>query len=507
MTELALSMRGVSKRFGATHALRGVDLSVRTGEILGLVGENGAGKSTLMKILSGALRRDEGTLELFATAYDPSTPLEGRARGIAMIYQELSLAPHLSVRENVLLGVEPRRGPWLDRREARARTRRALEAVGREDLDPERRVAELTPAEQQLVEIARSLSLGCRLFVFDEPTSSLTRADVEHLFTFIRRLRADGHAVIYISHALEEVDELCDRVSVLRDGELVRTHDAGPFEAGALIADMVGREVDELYPRGERTRGEVVLETRELAGMRLPERATLELARGEVLGIFGLVGAGRTELLRALFGLDAIRSGAVRVAGRTADEALSPATAWRSGLGLVSEDRKREGLCLDRSIAENLCLPRLDRAGARLGLTRGSVARSAQPWIDELGVRCAQAGQPVGELSGGNQQKVALARLFFADCDLLLLDEPTRGVDVAAKAEIYRWIDACARGTDGRPPRAVLLVSSYLPELFGVCDRLQVMTRGRLGPARPIEELDEERVLAEAAGLTTEGAA
>jgi len=500
VTAARLRMAGIGKRFGATRALAGVDLEVRAGEVHGLIGENGAGKSTLMKVLSGALRPDTGAMELDEAPYAPRSPADGRARGISMIYQELSLAPHLTALENVVLGAEPRRGLLLDRAEARRRAARALEAVGRPDLPLDVPVSRLTVAEQQLVEIARSLALGCRVFVFDEPTSSLTSADAEHLFAFVTRLRDEGHAVVIISHALEEIEAHCDRYTVLRDGVVAARGDRETFDAERVVAEMVGREVSDLYPRSDREAGEVLLSVEALAGQPLPHAASLELRRGEVLGIAGLVGAGRTELLRALFGLDPVASGAVTIGAVPGP--LEPRRAWRAGVGFVSEDRKREGLALSRSVAENLCLPRLDRLGSRGLVAPRALEREAARWIEHLGVRCESPRQEIGRLSGGNQQKVALARLLSADVDLLFLDEPTRGVDVGAKAEIYRWIDALARGDpeEGRAPRAVLMVSSYLPELLGVCDRIAVMTRGRLGPARPVGERTEHEILMEATG-------
>ena len=413
-----------------------------------------------------------------------------------MIYQELSLAPHLSVAENVLLGAEPTRGPFaafVDRGELERRARTALERVGRPDLPLHVPVRRLGPGERQLVEIARTVALGSRLFVFDEPTSSLTRADIEHLFQLIRSLREEGHAVVYISHALEEVAEICDRYTVLRDGRAVTTGDVAEFDVDRIVAAMVGREVTELYPRSHRTRAEVLLEVDGLAGEPRPEEASLALHAGEVLGIFGLVGAGRTELLRALFGLDPVRDGRIRI-GRVEGPA-TPDRRWAQGVGLVSEDRAGEGLAPDLSVAENLCLPSLPRMGRAGFVSPASEVRAARTWIERLGIRCHSPGQRITRLSGGNQQKVALARLLAADCRVLLLDEPTRGVDVAAKAEIYRWIDELA---GGEHPRAILLVSSYLPELLGVCDRIAVLRAGKLGPARPVGECDEHGLLREA---------
>lgn len=494
-----LVMRGVSQRFGATLALRGVDLTVNAGEVLALVGENGAGKSTLMKVLSGALMPDEGEMLLDGAPYRPQSPADGRAAGVAMIYQELSLAPDLSVAENILLGVEPKRGPFVKWSELRERARAALVEVGRADLPLDLPAGRLSVAEQQLVEIARSVALKSRVLVLDEPTSSLAQQDVARLFTLIRRLRERGLAIIYISHFLEEVKALGDRFTVLRDGQVSGGGEVAVTEPSAIAAMMVGRRVDDLYPRSPRTPGEVVLSIRGLAGVVKPESASLELRRGEVVGVAGIVGAGRTEFLRAIMGLNSIRAGEVRVGSLSGWQ--PPAVRWGQGMGLVSENRKEEGLALDLSIAENMTLPRLAGLGPGNFVTPAGQARAAAPLIERLAVKCRSPRQSVGALSGGNQQKVAIARLLHADCDLLLLDEPTRGIDVGSKAQIYKLIDQLAGGQgSASAPKAVLVVSSYLPELLGICDRIAVMCRGRLGECRPVAELDEHRIMLAATG-------
>jgi ribose transport system ATP-binding protein len=520
-----LQMMGIHKRFGATVALGGVDLAVLPGQVLALVGENGAGKSTLMKVLSGAHRPDEGQMWLDSKPYHPRNPLEARAGGVAMIYQELSLARHLSVMENILLGMEPGGGPFMNWRRVRAVAADALAQVGRPDIRPDRLVSSLSIADQQLVEIARAVAVGNRVLVLDEPTSSLTRKDIALLFQLVARLKAQGHSVVYISHFLEEVKEISDVFTVLRDGRSVGSGRTADASASQIVAMMVGREVADLYPRTHRTRGEEVLSVEDLAGPGSPPKplsASLTLHRGEVLGIAGLVGAGRTEMLRVIFGLDSVRHGSVRVgvlsggsfsttSGPTGrlhkwlsalGRGASPALRWAQGIGMVSEDRKAEGLALSLSIAENLTLSRLEGLGPAGLILPSRQEQSAARWIKRLAVRCRGPAQPVGALSGGNQQKVAIARLLHHDVDVLLLDEPTRGIDVGSKAEIYRLIDELARGEEssGRAPRAVLIVSSYLPELLGVCDRIAVMCRGRLGPARPVAETDEHQIMIEATG-------
>ena len=483
-----LRLSGIRKRFGATIALAGVDLEIAAGEVHALVGENGAGKSTLMKILSGVHAADAGTIELDGRPYAPAEPLEARRAGVVMVNQELAIAPHLTVTENIVLGAEPGAGGFLRHAEARRIAADALAQLGRPDIPLDLSAGRLNVAEQQLLEIARALALGCRVLVLDEPTSSLTQADTENLFRLVRRLREQGQSVIYISHFLEEVKLLSDRYTVLRDGASVATGLTADTTQDQLAHLMVGREVNELYTRSPRVAGAVVLDVRALAGTVKPASASLELRRGEVLGIAGLVGAGRSELLRAIFALDPVRAGSVRIGGHT--RTGTPGLRWAQGLGFLSEDRKAEGLALNLSLAENLTLPRLSAV-----INPSALIAETRTWIDRLGVRCSGPEQPVGQLSGGNQQKIAIGRLLRNGADVLLLDEPTRGVDIGAKQNIYRLIDelACAG-------KAVLMVSSYLPELLGTCDRIAVMCRGVLSPARPVAEWNEHRIMLAATG-------
>lgn len=481
-----LRMEGVKKRFGATIALDGVDFSVRPGEVLALVGENGAGKSTLMKTLSGAYTPDEGKMWLYGKPYAPAHPLDARNAGVSMIYQELSLARHLTVMENIVLGMEPTTGPFVNWKEFGRRAAEAMNQLGRSDIRPETPIYKLSIASQQLVEIGRSIAVGARVLVLDEPTSSLARNDIERLFELVRRLKQKGLGIVYISHFLEEVRALCDRFTVLRDGKSVATGEVATTPNEKIIAMMVGRSVADLYPRSARPRGDAVLEVNEIAGPIKPERASLTLYRGEVLGIAGLVGAGRTEFLRTIFGLDVVKSGKIKVKALVGP--ASPAQRWASGVGMVSEDRKQEGLALSLSIADNLTLSSIGPI-----VKPANLAASSREWIKKLAIRCREPQQPVGNLSGGNQQKVAIARLLEHGVDVLLLDEPTRGIDVGSKAQIYKLIDELACSG-----KAILMVSSYLPELLGTCDRIAVMCKGVLNPARNVSDINEHMIMTEA---------
>ena len=498
---LRLRIRGVAKRFGPTVALGGVSLEVAPGEVHALIGENGAGKSTLMKVLSGAHQPDAGSLLLDGQPFKPSDPLHARNSGVAMIYQELNLAPDLSVEENMLLGTEPQTMGWLRRGERRRLAKRALEEIGQPDLPLDAPVRSLTIAQQQLVEIARALVGEPRVLIMDEPTSSLTRLDTENLFAVIERMSQRGVSVIYISHFLEECQRVASRFTVLRDGRSVGSGAMAGASLDEIIQLMVGRTVDEIYPHTSRAIGEPVLELRGVAGLVKPSRVDLTLRAGEIVGLFGLVGAGRTETLRAVFGLDRLAKGSVSVFSHEATRS-TPAKRLANSVGLLSEDRKEEGLLLGRSIADNLTLTRLGPV-TRLGIVNSSAqAAAAGKWMDRLDVKALDAAQPVGELSGGNQQKIALGRLLHHEANILLLDEPTRGIDVGSKAQIYRLMnDLAGRG------KAVIFVSSYLPELLGVCDRIGVMCRGELSEVRPVADWSESAIIRAAVGQTETGEA
>jgi ribose transport system ATP-binding protein len=458
---------------------------------MALIGENGAGKSTLMNILSGAHPPDAGSMELAGRPYAPSGPHAARHAGVAMIYQELNLAPDLSVVENIMLGQERSRWGMLNRGAQRREARTALDRLGHADLPLHTPVRRLSLGMQQLVEIARALASRAKVFVFDEPTSSLTRADAERLFQTIIRLRQEGFGVIYISHFLEEIRRVCDSYMVLRDGQSVAAGTLFETTEAQIVSLMVGRRIEELYPSVPHEPGETVLSVAGLCGMVKPQDVSFDLRRGEILGLAGLVGAGRTELLRSIFALDAVRSGKVRV--DTIYPHATPKARIRSGLAYVSEDRKREGLALARSIADNITYSHLfpySRAGwLNLNKRREAVV----DWMQRLEIRAASPERAVDSLSGGNQQKVALARVLHQRADVLLLDEPTRGIDVATKAIIYRLVGELAAAG-----KAILFVSSYFQELLRVCDRIGVMSRGRLREIRPANAWTEETLLSRA---------
>ena len=499
MSSPVLTMSGITKSFGATQALRDVSLDVPAGRVLALIGENGAGKSTLMKVLSGAHAPDAGTMTLNGKPFAPSGPHAARLAGVGMIYQELSLAPDLSVEDNIMLGQERGRFGMLKRHAQQAKVREVLKLLGHPDLQPNTLVRELPIAQQQLVEIARALASDCKVIVFDEPTSSLTRSDVEHLFAVIRRLKMAGLGIVYISHFLEEIRQVSDCYAVLRDGRSVGHGELSDTVDTDIVSLMVGRSVSELFPLVPHTLGEVVLQVLRLSGESSPTDVSFDLRRGEILGIAGLVGAGRTELLRCLFGLDEVASGdavrslnaLVRTLGRGRPSyGASPRLRIAEGFGLVSEDRKTEGLAQSRSIADNMTYSRL-KPYSRFGWLNLKRRRTAVAnWMRRLQVKAASPEQSVGELSGGNQQKVAIARVLHQAADILLLDEPTRGIDVGTKAEIYRLM-----GEQAAAGKSIIFVSSYLTELLAVCDRVAVMSRGRMKEVRAAKDWTEEAVM------------
>lgn len=488
MNHPLLRMTGISKRFGATQALADVSLEVHAGEALALIGENGAGKSTLMKVLSGAHAPDAGSIELEGRPYHPGNPHAARRSGVAMIYQELNLAPDLSVEDNIMLGQEQHRLGWINRAAQRQRVEEVLERLGHPGLHPDTEVRRLSVGARQLVETARALVLDAKLIIFDEPTSSLTQSDARRLFEVIGRLKKSGYGIIYISHFLEEIRRVCDRYAVLRDGRTAGHGALSEATEAQIVSLMVGRTVDELFPKVPHAVGELLLSLTDLTGRRMPHDVSLALHRGEILGIAGLVGAGRTELLRCLFSLDPVQRGTVRVANFA--PRATPRARIRAGLGFVSEDRKEEGLAQNRSIIDNITYSRLGPYSKFGWLSSNRQKQGARKWMERLEVKACSPDQEIQNLSGGNQQKVAVARLLHQDADVLLLDEPTRGIDVGTKSAIYKLIGELAQAGKG-----IIFVSSYVTELLEVCDRIGVMSRGRLREIRPATEWTEESIM------------
>ncbi len=487
-----LRMAGVSKSFGATRALDDVSFALGRGQVHALIGENGAGKSTMMKVLSGAIAPDAGWMEIEGKPYAPSGPGDGLRCGVSMIYQELNLAPHLTVEENIMLGREAHTAGWLDRKAMTRKVREALELVRHPEISPEVPVGRLSVGAKQLVEIARALTNRSRILVMDEPTSSLTQEDSQRLFEIIRGLKDQEVSIIYISHFLEEIQRVADSYTVLRDG---RSVGSGPMEGTALediIQLMVGQKFTQLFPRVEHAIGGPVLSLDRLKGTRMTAPVSLTLSKGEILGVAGLIGSGRTEVLRTLFGLDGVEGGTIVVSGAEL-AGRRPWTRIRHGLGLLSEDRQGEGLALALSVADNVTLSDLSPYRRRGLLSLARQRRAVADLIGKLKIKTKGPDQAIRDLSGGNQQKVALARLLHQKASVLLLDEPTRGIDVVSKSQIYEWIGGLAR--EGK---AVLFVSSYLPELLGICDRIVVFHRGVLVESRPTSMWDAAGLVAAA---------
>jgi len=491
-----LQVRGLVKRYGGVHALGGVDLDVRPGEVHAIVGENGAGKSTLLKILSGAVRPDAGELRFAGAPLPLGSPRASESCGIVAIYQEFTLIPALSAAQNIFLGHEvsiPGRGAA---RRAAMRTRAGLllaELLGATGdaggVDPERPVRELSVPERQMVEIARALSRESRLILMDEPTATLTAQETARLHETVRRLRARGVSVLYISHRLEEVLSVADRVTILRDGRRVETVAAEDATLDRLIRGMVGRSITEHYPKEAGHVGEVLLEIQPADGLAVRVHA------GEVVGLAGLVGSGRTELVRAAFGAERSPGLAFAWCGRPM-RPVTPREAIRLGIGMVPEDRQGQGLVLGLGVDVNIALPNLDRLLAGWLPARGGPRRLAEPLIRDLRIRVADPSQPVRSLSGGNQQKVVLAKWLARRSRLLILDEPTRGIDVGAKQEMYRLMNELTGNEKG-----VLLISSDLPEVIAMSDRLYVMRRHAVVAELDARRASPEAVMAHATGL------
>ncbi|MFI5454129.1 MAG: sugar ABC transporter ATP-binding protein [Isosphaerales bacterium] len=494
-----LELTGISKAFAGVQALKGVSFDLRAGEVHALVGENGAGKTTLIKVITGAHLPDEGTMKVQGRLVAEIDPVRARGLGIAAIYQQPALFPDLTVAENIAIGLEPgggwRRVRWGRRR---ARAQALLEQIGAA-IDPDTDVRRLSMPEQQLVEIARALGAEARILIMDEPTASLSDKEVDRLFGVIRDLKSQGVGTIYISHRLEELPQVADRVTALRDGVLVGTRRMEEVSRGELIRMMVGRELSAVFPKSFVEPGEVILEVRGLgcraAGV---QEVDLKVRAGEILGLAGLVGAGRTELARVLFGLTPADSGLIRLRGRPV-VIDSPARAVALGIAYVPEDRRRHGVILDMTMAANTTLATL-RAASRFGFLDFRRERAtAARFVDQLGIKTPSLDTPVGNLSGGNQQKVALARWLAADPVLLILDEPTQGVDVGAKAEIHRLMSELAGAG-----LAILMISSELPEVLGMSDRIAVMHGGTIAGVLDRALATQESIMERALGHVAE---
>ena len=488
-------LRGVTKRFPGVLAVDAVDLDIRPGEVHVVAGENGAGKSTLMKLLSQVEKPDAGTIEMGGEPVTHHGPGYAQTLGVAMVYQEFALAPALTVAENLFLGHEPGRLGTLDQRGERKLARDLLGQVGLHT-DPSRRVSQLSVAERQRVEIAKALAIDARLVIMDEPTAVLAEREIDELFAVIRGLTERGIAVLYISHRLEEIFRIADRVTIMRDGAVVDTLPVDQLDEDGLIRRMVGREIGNLYPKPAVTLGDTLLRVSHITRPGVLDDCSFELRAGEILGFAGLIGAGRTELARAVFGADKA-SGTVELDGRELRR-RSPSSSIDAGVGYLSEDRKGDGLALELGIDQNVTLANLPMRGPFLDL--GAERRAAERRRDQLRIRTPSVRRRVQALSGGNQQKVMVAKWLETKGRVLFFDEPARGIDVGAKAEMFDLIGELA--SEGR---GIALISSHLPELLNMCDRILVMREGRIVGGLAREEFSEERVLALATGAKEAG--
>jgi ribose transport system ATP-binding protein len=468
-----LRMRGIRKGFPGVLALDDVDLDLQTGEVLALLGENGAGKSTLIKVIGGAHLPDEGTIEIDGQSVRIETPQDSLQAGIGIIYQEFNLVPGLSVRENIFLGQEPGRVSFIPRAEEH---RKALELFARigVEIDPGKLCSELSVAEQQIVEIAKALSQNARIIVMDEPTAALTPREVEGLLEVVRELRTQGIGIIYISHRLDEIDAIADRVTILRDGGHVATREKADLNREQMIALMVGRSLDKEFPTRSSSPGKVRLAVRQLTRSTKVRDVSFDLRAGEIVGLTGLVGAGRTETVRLIFGADQRDSGEIELDGRRL-EIRSPRDAIRNGICLLTEDRKGQGLVLGQSVQENFGLPNLIDFSGKLLISVSRESDAFAGYVEKMRIKISGHSQVAGTLSGGNQQKVVLAKWLQRNAEVIIFDEPTRGIDVGAKFEIYQLIHGLAE--EGK---AILMISSELPEILGMSDRIIVMNEGRV---------------------------
>jgi ribose transport system ATP-binding protein len=489
-----LDVRNINKAFFGIAAVKDVSLALREGEILGLIGQNGAGKSTLMNLIGGVVHPDNGEMFFKGSPYLPRTPADAYGAGIAFIHQELNLFTNLTIAENIFIGDFPRTGPLrgIDRAAIKAKTRDLLQSVGL-DISPDLPVERISPGERQLVEIAKALYQNASLIIFDEPTTSLTARETERLFGIMRQLKAEGKALIYISHILNDVRKLSDSIAVMRDGALVAHEPSSAFDVNRMIALMVGRSIEQLYPdRTSRPSSEVVLQCDSVSAAGIVENVSFKLHRGEVLGLFGLMGSGRTELARMIFGLDAFERGDVRIEGKSLRKS-SPRNSIRNKIAFVTENRREEGLLMSIDIANNIglvALPGFARNPIQV-IDRREMLDAAREMAGVLQLKSGDIQQQAAKaLSGGNQQKVVIAKWLLSRPSIFIMDEPTRGIDVGAKYEIYSIIDRLAAEGSG-----VLIISSELEELMGMCDRILVMSRGELYGEFTRDDFKDERIL------------
>jgi len=474
MQKTVVALSHINKTFPGVKALDDVSFDLRSGEVMALLGENGAGKSTLMKILSGVYTRDSGSVKIFDEEVGDLTPKKAQELGVAIIHQELNMCAHLSVAENIFLGREKVKGLLLSSHEMNKEAEKVLQRLNI-NIDPETIVGDLAVSKQQMIEIAKALSANARILIMDEPTSALTSKEIDDLFVIIHKLRNEGCAIVYISHRLEELQHVVDRVTIMRDGKFITSGNFTDFTMNEIIANMVGREIKEKFPRVQCPVGDTILKVEHLNAGRMVRDICFELHAGEIVGIAGLMGAGRTETTRALFGADASESGTVTLDGKPV-AIHCPADAIRAGIVLAPEDRKKDGLCTKLSIRENIALPNLDLLCNKFGVVnRKKEHEMAQKAQQDLSIKMAGAEVDAGSLSGGNQQKVVVAKWLARNSRVVIFDEPTRGIDVAAKVEIYNLMNELKQNGIG-----VLFVSSEMPEVLGIADRILVMCDGRI---------------------------
>jgi len=492
-----LSMRGIHKSFDGTQALRGVDFSAERGEVHAIVGENGAGKSTLMKVLAGALPRDSGEILLDGVAADARSPLAAHRLGIRAVYQEFSLVPHLSVAENILLGQMPaaRLPGSVDWAKAYRRAEEILASIGFVGIDVRKVVRRMSVSHQQMVEIAKAVAVRPRILILDEPSAVLSQEELDRLFALVRQLKQEGTLILYISHRLDEVYEIAERITVLKDGQLVGTVRPKEADQNQLIKMMVGRSLGEVFPSRHPPMDEIALEVTDLTRAGSFSDISFALHRGEVLGMSGLVGSGRTQVARCIFGAEPFDSGAIRLGGKPI-RPRSPHDAVREGIALLTEDRKRDGLVMHCTIRDNVSMASYEKLSRWGVINRRAQEATVQQKVRELDIRPPLIDRLARQLSGGNQQKLVLAKWLMTQARVLILDEPTRGVDVATKVEIYQLISDLAADGIG-----ILLISSELPEILGLSDRALVMREGRVVGEFTRAQASEESLLAAAAGV------